>query len=41
MYALSFLSLVAAIINIALLGIGIYVVSLVIKALRIYIRKNS
>lgn len=41
MYAVTFMPLLAALINIALLGIGIYVISLVIRALRIYIRKNS
>lgn len=37
----SFMTIIFTIINLALIGLGIYVVYLVIKALRIYIKKNS
>jgi hypothetical protein len=35
------MTILATLLNLLLLGVGIYVVYLLIKALRIYIKKNS
>lgn len=35
------ISIIAAIISLAILGVGIYLVFLLIKTLRIYIKNNS
>lgn len=35
------MSIIITIISLAILGVGIYIVFLLIKALRVYIKKNS
>jgi hypothetical protein len=35
------MTILATLLNLLLLGVGIYVVYLLIKALRIYVKKNS
>ncbi|WBW95973.1 hypothetical protein [Oceanirhabdus sp. W0125-5] len=41
MNKIAIFSFISLIINLVLLGVGVYIIYLVIKALRIYIRKNS
>lgn len=38
---LNIMTIVITILNVVLMGVGIYVMYLLIKALRIYIKKNS